>query len=199
MARHTDKPDGFGRREFIAGAGVFVTGTVSTLAVGSPKVGTSTDTNTCRVLLHDPTRCAGCGTCTMMCALYHEGDVGPALARSEIVRDPFEYDFTLHACEQCWFPQCYFACPLKDTARLLDDETGIVHVDQDACIGCGSCIAACQYDPPRTTMHPERRVALNCDRCLERAEGPICVEYCTMYALSCANIRPPRRPDGRRG
>jgi Fe-S-cluster-containing hydrogenase component 2 len=51
-------------------------------------------------------------------------------------------------------------------------------------------------------MHPEKRVALNCDRCMERGEGPICVEYCPMNALSCSTMqrpRSPRKPLGRRG
>jgi Fe-S-cluster-containing dehydrogenase component len=199
MARENGKPGGVGRREFIAGAGVFVTGTVSTLAVGAPIACKSGASHPCKVLLHDPTACAGCGTCAMMCSLYHEGEVGPVLSRSTIDRDPFNYDFTFNVCQQCYFPDCYFACPLKDTARLLDDETGIVYVDEDECIGCGSCVAACRFDPPRTTLHPVKGVALNCDRCMDRDEGPICVAYCTMDALSCATIRPPRRSGGRRG
>ena len=198
MAREKGKPGEVGRREFIAGAGVFVTGTVSTLAVGAPIAGKSGASHPCKVLLHDPTVCAGCGTCAMMCSLYHEGDVGPALSRSEIVRDPFSYDFTFNVCQQCNSPACYFACPLQDRARLIDGLTGIVYVDEDECIGCGSCIAACRFDPPRTTMHPEKSVALNCDRCMERDEGPICVEYCTMNALTCSDVRQPRRPRGRR-
>ena len=198
MAREMGKAGGVGRREFVTGAGVLITGAVSTLAVGSPSVAEGSGVSTCRVLLHDQARCAGCGTCTMMCSLYHEGDVGPALSRSEIVRDPFSYDFTFNVCQQCNSPACYFACPLQDRARLIDGLTGIVYVDEDECIGCGSCIAACRFDPPRTTMHPEKSVALNCDRCMERDEGPICVEYCTMNALTCSDVRQPRRPRGRR-
>ncbi len=192
MARETGKPGSVGRREFIAGA-------VSTIVAGAPTVGEGTETPACRRLLHDAARCAGCGTCAMMCSLYHEGDVGPALSRSGIVGDPFTYDFTFNVCQQCGYPACYFACPLQDRARLIDGPTGIVYVDEDECIGCGSCIAACRFEPPRTTMHPEKRVALNCDRCLERDEGPICVEYCTMNALSCSDMRQPRRTRGRGG
>jgi len=197
MTRETGKPGGVGRREFIAGA--FITGAVSTLTVGAPSVGEGSETLACRVLLHDPTSCAGCGTCVMMCSLYHEGEVGPALSRSGIVRDPFTYDFTFNVCQQCSYPRCYFACPLPDRARLIDGVTGTVYVDEDECIGCGSCVDACQYHPPRTMLHPEKRVALNCDRCMKRDEGPICVAYCTMDALTCGSVRPPRRPSGRRG
>jgi len=195
MARESGKPGGVGRREFIAGA-------VSTVVAGVPSVGEGAEASACRTLLHDAASCVGCGTCAMMCSLYREGDVGPVLSRSGIVRDPFSYDFIFNVCQQCFFPDCYFACPLQDRARRLDGRRGIVYVDEDECIGCGRCIAACRFDPPRTTMHPEKRVALNCDRCMERDEGPICVEYCPMNALSCSTMQRPqssRRSGARRG
>jgi Fe-S-cluster-containing dehydrogenase component len=196
MARETETSGGIGRREFVAGAAI--TGAVSTLAVCTPAVGSASGIQGCRVLLHDPTRCVGCGVCGLMCSLHHEGEAGPSVSRSGLVRDPFTYDFTFHVCQQCHFPQCYFACPLKDRARLIDEDTGTVCVDAQECIGCGSCVAACRFDPPRTKLHPVTRVALSCDRCLDRDEGPICVAYCTMNALSCDSGRRPRRPGGRR-
>ena len=199
MARETKKTGEVGRREFIAGAGVFITGAVSTLAVGTPSIAEGSEGPTCKVLVHDPARCAGCGTCVMMCSLYHEGEVGPVLSRSGIVRDPFSYDFTFNVCKQCSYPLCYVACPLKDRARLIDDVTGIVYVNEDRCIGCGRCVDACRFDPPRTVLHPEKRVALSCDRCMDRDEGPICAAYCTMDALTCMSVRPLRRSSGRRG
>ena len=202
MAREKEKPEAVGRREFIAGAGVFLTGAVSTVVGCAPHVSEGTEAAECRVLLHDAASCVGCGTCAMMCALYRDGDVGPALSRSEIDRDPFTYDFSLNVCQQCIFPDCYFACPLPGRARRLEGRRGIVYVDEDECIGCGMCIAACRFEPPRTTMHPEKRVALNCDRCMDRDEGPICVEYCPMNALTCSSLQRPRgsrRPLDRRG
>ena len=202
MKRDQGKPGGVGRREFIAGAGVCFTGTLATIVANASSIGESTEASVCRVLSHDEARCVGCGTCAMMCALYHDGEVGPTLSRSRIVRDPFSYDFSFDVCQQCVYPECYFACPLMGKARKIDRRTGVVYVDEDECIGCGSCIAACRFEPSRTTMHPEKRVAINCDRCMGRDEGPICVEYCNMYALSCSAVqrpRSPRRPLDRRG
>ncbi len=189
MARETEEPEKIGRREFIAG--VVVTGAVTTLAVCTPSIAHGNGTSECRALVHNPERCVGCGVCGLMCSLYREGEAGPVLSRSDLVRDPFSYDFSFSACKQCRYPECYFACPLKDTARLIDAATGIVHVNEDACIGCGRCVGACIFDPPRTKLHPEKRVALNCDRCMERDDGPICVEYCNMHALTCLPEEPP--------
>lgn len=120
----------------------------------------------------------------MMCSLYHEGEQGPALSRSGVVRDPFNYDFTFNVRQQCPSPSCYFACPLKDQARLIDEETGARYINADECIGCGACIKACPFDPPRTKLHNEKKIAITCDLCKDRREGPICVEYCPMHALT---------------
>lgn len=197
MAREPGKTEGIGRREFIAGAAL--TGAVATLAVCAPSVGEATQEYACRALLHNPAKCVGCGVCGMMCSLYREGEVGPAVSRSAVARDPFTYDFRFDVCRQCPSPRCYFACPRKDTARVIDGVTGLVHVNEDECIGCGLCVTACRYDPPRTKLHPERRVALSCDRCMDRAEGPICVQYCNMNALTCASGERARIPTGRYG
>jgi Fe-S-cluster-containing hydrogenase component 2 len=38
-------------------------------------------------------------------------------------------------------------------------------------------------------MHPTKNVAVNCDLCRGRDSGPICVQFCTMHALSYTQIR----------
>lgn len=43
-------------------------------------------------LVHVPDVCTGCGICELMCSLYHEGVQGPALARLQVVNDPFTSD-----------------------------------------------------------------------------------------------------------
>jgi Fe-S-cluster-containing dehydrogenase component len=199
MARQTKKTGGIGRREFVAGAGAVIGGTVTDLVV--PAIGRASESQLRQAILHDPDSCAGCGVCGLMCSLYHEGEAGPILSRSELVRDPFTYDFTFHVCQQCPSPACYAACPLQGVARVIDDTTGTVYVNEDACVGCGRCVDACAFEPPRTKLHPETRVALNCDLCRQRDGGPICVEYCTMGALSVGTPRRPRprRPSARYG
>ncbi len=43
-------------------------------------------------LVHVPTVCTGCGICELMCSLYHERVQAPALARLQVVNDPFTSD-----------------------------------------------------------------------------------------------------------
>jgi Fe-S-cluster-containing hydrogenase component 2 len=134
-------------------------------------------------LVHDPKVCAGCGVCEVMCSLYHEGVQGSASARSHIVRQPFTAEHSHNTCQQCFSPSCYFACPLKDKAVCIDQTTGTAYVDENECTGCGMCVAACPFDPPRININVRKNVASKCDLCREREGGPICVEYCPFQAL----------------
>jgi Fe-S-cluster-containing hydrogenase component 2 len=135
------------------------------------------------VLAHDPDVCAGCGVCEVVCSLYHEGALGSALARSHVVRRFLTAEHGHDVCRQCSSPSCYFACPLKDKAMRIDRMTGTAYVDEHECTGCGLCVDACPFDPPRVKMNTEKNVALKCDLCRGREGGPICVEYCPFQAL----------------
>jgi len=178
------------RREFIAGAGtVLAFGAVSNLTAGTPLATKTTTQPTLEgvpvsaLIVHDPNLCAGCGVCGLMCAFFHEKEYGHSLARNELVRDPFNADYTFHVCQQCTSPHCYFACPKKDVALCVDKKTGVKYVNVAECLGCGSCSEACPFTPPRAIVHPVRQVSFKCDLCRGRKGGPICVEYCTMSAL----------------
>ena len=176
--------DGIGRRRFIIGAGAFlVTGTIAAINACIPS-SKREEVQAAGILVHDPSKCVGCGVCGLMCSLYHEGEQGNSLSRSELVRDPFTYEFTLNVCQQCPSPSCYFACPLKDIARCIDEVTGARYVDEEECSGCGKCVTACPLEPVRVKLHTEKNIAFNCDLCMGRDDGPICVEYCTANALT---------------
>lgn len=138
------------------------------------------------VIVFNPAVCTGCGTCELMCSLYHEGVGGPALSRARVVRDPFTAKFSFNVCKQCLCPSCYSACPLKDKALCIDEETGAKYIDEDKCTGCRQCIEACPFDPPEIKYNAEKNVAFKCDLCRGREGGPICVEYCPVEALNFA-------------
>jgi len=190
MTQKGTKSDGVNRRQFITGAGaVVITGAIAVLAACKPteqevEEGGLPAIPVSGLVVHDPTVCAGCGVCSLMCALYHHGEQGPILSNIELDRDPFNAEFTSNVCQQCRSPSCYFACPLKDIALCIDEETGATYVNQDECDGCGKCIEACPLEPKRIKPHPETNVSLVCDLCRGRDTGPICVEYCGMKALT---------------
>ena len=58
----------------------------------------------------------------------------------------------------------------------IDKEDGTVQHDDDACIGCQSCVRNCPYDVPQFIA--ERKITRKCDACIAlRAAGeePACV------------------------
>ncbi len=137
-------------------------------------------------IVHDPKDCTGCGLCDLMCSLYHEGEQGQTLSRGELLGDRLVSEFTFNVCRQCPSPECYDACPNQDEALCIDETTGTKYLNPDECDGCGECIDACPFDPPGIKLHPEKDIAFMCDLCRDRAEGPICIEYCGFDALTLA-------------
>ena len=135
------------------------------------------------VVVCDERVCTGCGTCELMCSLYYEGVTGREFSRLEVVEFHFTDRIEFHMCRQCPYPSCYFACPLRDTALCIDEGTGARYIDEDECIGCGECMDACPLDPPRIKRNGQKDVAFKCNLCKDRADGPICVEYCNHGAL----------------
>ena len=145
------------------------------------------------VIVHDPAICSGCGICELMCSLYHEGEVSPALARGVLERDPFNAEYEFNACRQCLAPSCYISCPFPDKAIKVDRQTGVKYIVDEECTGCKKCIRACPVNPPGLKFNAEKKLAFKCDLCRGREQGPICVEYCPQGALSLLQAK--RRKD----
>lgn len=175
-----------GRREFLTGAALAF-GAVTGLTSCSPSAQIRTAPIAGRIA-HNPDLCAGCGVCGLMCSLYQEQEASRHLSRSEIVREPFEASYSLNVCRQCPSPSCYQACPLKDSALRIDKTTGVKYIDSESCDGCGDCTRACPMEPARVKFDPDKQVALKCDLCRKRENGPICVEYCSQQALTIVPV-----------
>jgi Fe-S-cluster-containing hydrogenase component 2 len=69
----------------------------------------------------------------------------------------------------------------------IDQTTGTAYVEENECTGCGMCVNACPFDPPRIKINEEKNVAFKCNLCKGREGGPICVEYCPFQALKIAS------------
>ena len=101
----------------------------------------------------DLNRCVGCQTCTAACK--HQNDTTPGVQWRRVLdvehgRFPdVQRLFLVTGCQHCANPPCVPVCPTGAT-RQRDD--GLVTVDYNRCIGCGSCAVACPYQA-RTIAH----------------------------------------------
>jgi Fe-S-cluster-containing dehydrogenase component len=157
------------------------------------------------VMVIDLSKCDGCKSCTVACTKAHDTPVDREWIRvfkMQEGKDTPPYFFP-RPCFHCDNPPCTKVCPVNATFKRQD---GIVLVDNERCIGCRFCIAACPYSvryfnwgPPKNSPEglkigysPERgyprRVGTveKCDFCpemLEMGELPHCASGCPMGAI----------------
>ena len=124
--------------------------------------------------------CTGCQRCEMMCTLKNDGATQQSIARVR-VWDNYNFgsgvdtndgifgncQFTVASCKQCVDPQCAKYCPVH--AIHSDEETGARVVDEDVCIGCGMCSAACPWNMPHINAQTGTSTkCISCGRCAEQ-------------------------------
>ena len=129
-------------------------------------------------VIFNPASCRTCKVCEISCSIYHEGKASASMARINIRFDEFQETDPISAtiCFQCEDAPCIEACPVDALSR--DARTGAVIIDEERCVGCLQCRDACPWDVPK--RHPQQRIAIKCDLCSEREEGPLCVEVCPL-------------------
>ena len=81
-------------------------------------------------------------------------------------------------CRYCEEPYCIDACISGAITR--DEETGLINVDEEKCVGCWMCVMVCPFGVLRPS--PDGKVALRCDLCRDEEE-PACVKACPTKAL----------------
>jgi Fe-S-cluster-containing hydrogenase component 2 len=120
-----------------------------------------------------PELCSGCRQCSISCALNKTGECNPKRGAINVVRDEFErFEFPV-VCVQCEEPECVSACVKNAIAR---DNNGIIKIDDDKCIGCRMCVAACPFG----AVFSFKGDIVKCDLC----DGdPVCIKYCSTNAL----------------
>lgn len=121
--------------------------------------------------------CSGCRICELVCAFAHEKTSNPKKARIRVVHVGLGIDYPI-VCRQCSVPKCAEKCPTD--AIMRNENTGLVSVVEEKCIGCGVCIESCPFGA--ITLHPDKGTALLCDLC---GGDPQCVKYCPAGLLRC--------------
>ncbi|GMQ85701.1 MAG: hypothetical protein BMS9Abin07_1269 [Acidimicrobiia bacterium] len=120
-------------------------------------------------------------------------------------------------CQQCENPPCVKVCPVGATFSTPE---GTVLIDQERCIGCRICMAACPYDrrffnwgnppvPPESLLadySPETQVpgargtVFKCDFCPEMVRAgtlPFCVQACPNDAIWYGDLEEDIATNGR--
>jgi len=145
-------------------------------------------------VIHNPDLCRGCKICELSCSAYHDGMCSSHFSRIHVAPNDLALEFPAYICHQCQYPSCYYACPNKDEAMSIDEETGARYINLDECIRCGSCSRACHFTPSLIWVRDEdsKKLYYKCDLCRGRKSGPICVEFCPRDALTFSSRGKPK-------
>ena len=128
--------------------------------------------------------CLGCHLCEYFCAFANSGsdDMVKALQNKPIhprliVEGDQQVRFAVN-CRHCEKPLCAAGCI---AGALHKEPGGAVLIDQEKCVGCGTCILLCPYG---AIMPSGTGVAQKCALCLDNAFGePLCVQHCPNRAI----------------
>jgi molybdopterin-containing oxidoreductase family iron-sulfur binding subunit len=157
------------------------------------------------VMVIDLAKCDGCGRCTTACGKMHYIPADRQYIKVLRMQDadttaPYYFP---QPCYHCDNPPCTKVCPVDATFKRQD---GVVLIDNDRCIGCRFCMAACPYgarsfnwghpnDPPEVLEKPyspedgmPRRIGTveKCDFCPDMAAMgmlPSCSASCPMGVI----------------
>lgn len=156
----------------------------------------------------DLEKCVGCHGCSVACK--QANGTRPGVMRSHVERGTegtypnAERVIRPMLCMLCEKPPCVAVCPTK--ASVIRDEDGIVVIDEEECIGCGTCVEACPYGARFLIENVEdgyfgsgfneyeaavyvdvpEKCADKCDFCIGHSKDgipdPVCVKACMAEA-----------------
>ena len=133
----------------------------------------------------DITKCVGCKSCELACAVEHSQtkNIFTALREKALPKKRVRAEnvsskiISLH-CQHCEDAPCIKAC--MSGALSKDEKTGATLHDKDKCVGCWMCVMTCPFGA--IVRDVENHIAVKCDLCPDR-EDFACVVACPTGAL----------------
>ncbi len=152
--------------------------------------------------LIDVSKCTGCRGCQIACKQWNQLPAGATTNRGTYQNPPdlqentwtlvrfqemtdeqgkLKWLFWKDGCVHCTDATCERLCPAGARFRL---DYGAVATDNEKCVGCQSCVAACPFGKPRYSEATNK--AYKCNLCVDRVKDglpPACVKACPTGAL----------------
>lgn len=143
-----------------------------------------------RFIMVNGQECIGCRACEVACVMAHNGEQHVLSERHFHPRITVLTSATRNSpvtCHHCENAPCAQSCPNGAITQHSDS----VQVNQQKCIGCKACVVACPFGTMDLLVTPRendrvKASAHKCDLCLERPQGPACVENCPANVLTLA-------------
>lgn len=139
----------------------------------------------------DESACVGCRTCQAACIEAHDVPLGVSFRRVfSLTGGAYPKASMFHVslgCNHCESPACVEMCPAG--AMAVDEADGTIQHDDEACIGCQTCVNSCPYSAPQ--FIEEDKIVQKCDTCRalrEAGHDPVCVEACPMRAIEFGDM-----------
>jgi len=151
-------------------------------------------------ILYDATRCVGCQSCELACALANDlpepdpedypmpGTIRKTNENRRSVINAHETSkgeiYVKNQCMHCNQPACASACLTK---AMYKTEEGPVIWRDEKCMGCRYCMVSCPFDVPKFEYHSPNPDIVKCNMCFDRVkegELPACVADCPAEALT---------------
>ena len=134
----------------------------------------------------DITKCVGCRSCEIACAVEHSKskDIFSAVREKPLPKKRVKTEnvgtkiISLH-CQHCEDAPCIKACMSGALSR--DEKAHATLQDKEKCVGCWMCVMVCPFGA--IVRDIENHIAVKCDLCPDRDEDYACVEACPTGAL----------------
>lgn len=123
-----------------------------------------------------PNLCTGCRTCELACSFTHAIDGLRGQTRIYPLDGGFKDLWIPVVCLQCDDAACVKSCLVDALKR--NPETGAIELNQEVCVKCMACVAACPFGC--CIVDQQHAIIVKCNLC---GGDPACAHFCPTKAL----------------